>query len=458
MLWLVPLALAAPADAPNIVLVSMDTTRADALSCYQAIVGPPRRPPATPRLDAVAEAGVRFERFYATAPSTLSSHTTLLTGLDPHEHAVVRNGFPVSRELPTLPERLQAEGWDTIGVVAASALEASMGLDRGFRVYDDETPVLRGLMHQDSAEGVVRRVLGHVDARADVDAPLFLFVHFYDPHTPYVPPAHVAQDFVDPDYAGGATAKGAAFRDLARATRRGRASIADLEHVSGLYLAEVAHMDAQIGRLLDALGDRGLLERALLVFVADHGETLADDPRYAWSHGSNLDHDVVHVPLIVEGRGLPVAQHAVVARQASMQGLAGTIEQVVGLAPTLGVDHAFAELLAPGPAHDVDGWPAHPTLRVHAEATRPRHAVAREGWNNRYLHRAVWAGGWGAYRAPFLGLPLTFYAQRPAPEGRIAETLDALLDRWDADLPAHREHEMPAHTREALRALGYVED
>ena len=125
-------------DAPNIVLVTLDTTRADAISCYGVAPGPYRQDTlTTPVLDAVAADGVRFVRFMAHAPSTLSSHATLLTGLDPHGHEVVRNGYPLDPAHPSLAVRLAEQGWDTIAVLGASALERAMGLDRGFRIYDD---------------------------------------------------------------------------------------------------------------------------------------------------------------------------------------------------------------------------------------------------------------------------------------------------------------------------------
>lgn len=456
MLWTLSLALAGPPERPHVVLVSLDTTRADALSCYGALVGPgPGDRVITPNIDRLAAGGARFERFYATAPSTLSSHTTMLSGRDQHRHTVVRNGYQVPADVPTLPERLAGAGYDTIGVLGAKALEQPMGLDRGFRVYDDQVDLLRGIMYQDDAEGVVQRTFAAVDGRPDPLDPLFLFVHFYDPHTPYVPPRRHQERIVDPTYQGRAVAQGAPFQALTQAVRRGGGDPADVRHVNELYLAEVAYVDEQIGVLMAGLEARGLLEHALVVLVADHGETLVDDPVYAWSHGSYVGHEVMWVPLIVRGYGVPVAARAVVRRQASMVGLAGTVERLVGLEPRLGPD--FAELLRPGPVFDVDGWPDRPTLPVFVEATRPRHAESSTKWNNLPLHRGVFAGGWGLWSAPWLGVGPTFYAERWAGHRDLRRALAELLAAWDADVPPHREAKMAPSTERALRALGYLE-
>jgi len=193
--------LAAAADAPNLILISMDTTRADALSCDEgAIPGLVTKPASiTPTLDAMAAQGVRFTQFWANAPTTLNSHATMMTGLDPHGHAVVRNGTVLDMGLYTLAERLAEEGYDTIGVVGAAALEEAMQFDQGFRVYDDDTRDLQGIMYQQRADKVVGRAFEALEARRE-ESPLFLFVHLYDPHTPYDPPTPWDERFTDPSY------------------------------------------------------------------------------------------------------------------------------------------------------------------------------------------------------------------------------------------------------------------
>lgn len=445
--------------APHLVLVSLDTTRVDALSSYRDEAGPfPYDPFTTPVLDAFGAEGVRFERFWANAPTTLNSHTTMFTGLDPHQHAVVRNGFPYEGEAATLAERLGDLGYDRIAVLGAAALESSMGLERGFRVYDDRMAVLMSIMYQDRAESVVDRAFAAVDARPDPEAPLFLFVHLYDAHTPYVPPQRFIDRHCDPAYGGRVMGEGKRFRTHVQALRKGEAPNDDIERVGCLYLAEVAYVDEQVGRLLGGLGERGLLDEALVVVTADHGESLAEDRVYAYSHGSNTAEEVMHVPLLMRGYGVPLAERTVVHRQAAMPGLAPTIERVLGLEPTLGGHPDFYDLVRPGPLDDRDGWPERPTHVAFFEASRPRQRTAEVGWNNLPLHRGVFAGGWGLWHAPFTQTGMHWYDGSRTPEASVQPVLRSMLDAWDARAPENRGEALAPSTEKALKALGYLDD
>lgn len=457
MLVFVAAGLATAWAAPNLVLVSMDTTRADALGCYGGLPGFEGQQ-VTPNLDAIAAEGVRFERFWTHAPTTLSSHTTMMSGLDPHGHAVVRNGFPVLPETRTLAQRLAEVGYDTLAVVGASALERAMGLDRGFRVYDDETLEHFGPAFQRRAEHVVGRTFELLDAREPADRPLFLFVHLYDPHTPYDAPEPFRDRYTDPAYAGPYRDEAAPKQGLRQQLARGQADPAHGRFLDGRYLGEVAYMDAWIGQLVEGLGARGLLDEAVLVLTADHGENLSDFPQMAWSHGSDVGLGVMRVPLIVRGYGVPMAERAVVQRQAAMSGLAPTLEIALGLEPTLGDGLHFWDLLRPGPVLDVDGWPERPTIPAFLEATRPRQLEPPDGWNNLAFFRGVQAGGWGAYAAPCYDLPWTFYDGFTRPdEPAILPFLEGMMAAWDQAAPPRREAEMAPATKQALQALGYLE-
>jgi len=452
--WLVSVALA----APNLVLVSMDTTRVDALSAYGAFEGPTRwETRTTPRLEAFASGGVRFRHFYANAPTTLNSHTTMFTGMDPHEHGVVRNGYPFVEAGPTLASSLSAQGYDTIAVLGAAALESAMGLGRGFRVYDDRMPQLRSIMFQDNAEGVVARAFEQVDGR-ETGKPLFLFVHFYDAHAPYAPPPRFRERFVDPEYDGPLIQRGPAYRQHVKAMRTDDADPADSAHVGALYLAEIAYIDEQLGVLLDGLQERGLLEDALVVVTADHGETLADDPMYAYSHGSNVEEDVMHIPLMMRGYGVDLPEGLVVDSQAAMPGLAPTLQRVLGFERTLGVHPDFWDLLRAGPVWDEDGWPERPTRVAFVEASRPRKAETTEGWNNLPLHRGVFAGGYGYWTGPWMKKrPTDWYDVPDAGNEAVFGELVDLVEAWDARAPEYRPVQVAPATEAALKALGYVD-
>lgn len=452
-IWLCCVALAADEDAPTVVLISLDTTRADALSCYGRLAGllPEQPSVATPRIDALAGEGLRFERFYAHAPTTLSSHTSMLSGRDPHQHAIPRNGFPVPSDLPMLQTRLAAEGYDTIAAVGAKALETSMGLSHGFRVYDDTTPNLRTVMYQDTADQVVGRAIAHVDARPEPEQPLFLFVHLYDAHAPYEAPASFREQWSVPGYAGRyETTMQRKLAPMRSALARNAADPQDVAQLAGLYQAEVAFLDQQVGRLLDALESRGLLERAVVVLTADHGETLHDDPDHSYTHGPSVGEEVMRVPLVLWAQGVPLGR-GVVARTAGMSGLASTIEIAAGLEPTLGTD--FWDLARPGPRFDVEGWPDRPANQVGMEATRPFNHARPPEWNNLGLNRGLHAGGATLQSAPGAwDEPRVTRGERA-----MGPTLGALLRQWDADAPPFQTADLPDDTRSALEALGYLD-
>lgn len=449
----------APARAAtNVVLISLDTTRADALSCYGRLPGLASTAPteATPHLDALARGGLRFERFYATAPTTLSSHATMLTGLDPHQHGVPRNGFPLAVGVPTLATRLQLQGWDTIAVLGAAVLDSELGLARGFRVYDDDVGADSAV--EARAERVVARAFSAVDARPTTPAPLFLFAHFYDAHAPYDPPEPYRARFAPQGY-DGPFASGVQGRllPLREAIAAGHADPLDVAAVNGLYQAEVTYVDAQVGELLSGLAARGLLEDALVIVVADHGESVQTNATLAYTHGAGVTDDVVHIPLLLKSYGSSVLlRRGVVKRSADMTCLAPTVERLLGLEPSLGQD--CWQLVRPGPVEDTDGWPERPSPASFAEATRP-HVTASSTWNNLGLRRAVRVGEAQVFSGPSAGEPpvLVGVAERGEARHALRDLLAERLSAWDAVTPPARSDDPTGALWQVLEALGYVE-
>ncbi|MCB9913760.1 MAG: sulfatase-like hydrolase/transferase [Planctomycetes bacterium] len=256
---------AAPAAGANLLLVTLDTTRADRLGAYGHAAAQ------TPHLDGLARDGVRFARAYAQVPLTLPSHASLLTGAFPPEHGLHVNGrAALGPELTTLAEVFRVHGYRTGAFVAALALDGSFGLERGFDVYGDDlgppaadgTPPLKR-----PGDQVVDEALAWLRAG---DAPFFAWVHLYDPHDPYEPPAGFA--LADP------------------------------------YDGEVAFMDAQIGRLLGWLDAQRLADSTLVVAVADHGESLGEHGE--GTHAAFLYEGTQHIPWIVRGPGVTSAGSA----------------------------------------------------------------------------------------------------------------------------------------------------
>ncbi len=249
--------LAAAPSRPNILLVTIDTLRADHLGCYGS--GAVK----TPVIDALAGRGVLFTRAFAHTPLTLPSHTNILLGLTPNAHGVHDNSnFIVRKEFLTLAEWLKGQGYATGAVVGAFPLDSRFGLTQGFDLYDDNY----------GSQGPTDMVF--VERRADVVAslglewvkaqrePWFLWVHFFDPHHPYDPPEPFKTEYARNPYDG-----------------------------------EIANVDAALGKLLASLKAQGLEDRTAVVLTADHGEALGDHGEI--THGYFAYNEVLRVPLIM---------------------------------------------------------------------------------------------------------------------------------------------------------------
>jgi choline-sulfatase len=298
-----------PAGPPSIVLVSIDTLRADHVGAYGAKTG------ATPNLDALAAEGVLFENALTPVPITLPAHASMLTGLLPHRHGVRDNGlYRLPADVPTLASVLAAAGYDTAAVVGAAVLDRQYGLDRGFGRYDDQVGGPGGLaIPERPAAAVTDAALA---VAAGLRPPFFLFVHYYDPHAAYNPPPPWAERFADHPYDG-----------------------------------EVAYADAEVGRLRRELGGRGLGENAIFALASDHGEGLGEHGEA--THGPFLYQATLHVPLVVAAPGRWPAGRRV-------KGMASIIDLVPTLLALAG------RPVPPG----LDGRDVGPSVRGEAVAER----------------------------------------------------------------------------------------
>jgi arylsulfatase A-like enzyme/Flp pilus assembly protein TadD len=247
----------------SLVLITLDTTRADHLGAW----GWPYAH--TPNLDALAARGVRFVRCDTAAPITLPSHATLLTGLYPPRHGVRDNGtFMLTSRVTTLAERVSAHGYDTAAVVSAVVLASRHGLARGFRIYDDDLGAGYAAGTEVSERQAEATTAAALAVAVRLRLPFFLWVHYYDPHEEYRPPTRIA--------------------DAATGPNR-------------LYDGEIAYMDEQIGVLL-----RGLPKDADVVAVGDHGEMLSEHGEL--THGLLLYSGARRVPLLLAGPDVPAGR------------------------------------------------------------------------------------------------------------------------------------------------------
>ena len=391
------------------VLVTLDTTRADRLEPYGA------RDAETPNLAGLAEGGIVFENAYAAAPITLPAHATLLTGLHPPQHGVRHNGIHrLGPEPETLAERLAARGYHTGAFVAAAVLERRFGLDQGFDVYDAD--LSRGrprgprAVAERSAEVTVDAALEWLGGLPDDGRPLFLWAHLYDPHADYDPPEPYRSRHRDRPYDG-----------------------------------EIAYADAELGRLLEH--PRLAPGRAIAMVVGDHGESLGEhgEPTHAI-----LAYDAtLRIPWIVRLPAGPRGRR--VERPASQVDLVPTVLDLLGLPAPDGLPGESLVPAIEGPppatepalyaesraAHYIYGWAKLATLRrgglKYVEAPEPElYDVARDP-------------GEGANLAE----------RQPADVARLAAELAALRESWGG---AEREAEAPLddETAEMLRSLGYL--
>ena len=337
----------------NVLLISLDSTRRDLLGAYgfESARAPGRS--SSPNLDRLAAEGVLMEDAYSTTSWTLPSHMSLLTGQPELVHAVDIDYLRPDRSRPTLAGALRARGYRTAGFYSGPYLDPRFGFAQGFDRYEDgygpalakasrelraaderveragpaDGPAARAarqqallrveaLSHEDvSSRSVVDAALSELEAAAAAGGPFFLFTHFFDPHYDYVAPAPHDTAF-DPDYAGEldgrdfwANPKLSEPDPEHPGLRVRRASERDLEHVRALYAGELAWTDAQIGRLLDKLGELGLAQNTLVIVTADHGDEFFEHG--SLGHRRTLFEEVVRVPMILRLPGALAANRRV---------------------------------------------------------------------------------------------------------------------------------------------------
>jgi arylsulfatase len=297
------LALAACRDSPPrlLVLLSVDTLRADRLGAYGSDRG------LTPRLDGLAAESVVFDAAYAPASFTLPAVAALLTGLHPEALGMWNNHAVLGPAPATLAEELAARGWNTSAVVSNWVLRRASGLDRGFQSFDDTLPQQEATrnLRERTARDTTDALLRALDACLPSEASrCFLWGHYQDPHGPYTPPAGLRRR-----YLGRERARAGGRHELpVSPNAAGLGGIPNYQYLPDHhevafyragYDAEVRHVDAEIGRFLDGLEQRGLAEVARIAFVADHGESLGEDD-YWFSHGRLLSEPLVRVPLFIK--------------------------------------------------------------------------------------------------------------------------------------------------------------
>jgi arylsulfatase len=315
----------------NLVLITVDTLRADHLGAYGSELG------ATPHLDRLADQSLVFKVAYAPASFTRPSIAALLTGLYPTEAGVRTNVSLVPSDVDSLAQVLRSQGWKTGAVVSNFVLRKESGLARGFDRYDDDFPdaeASRGIPEKGGHATTAAGVAMLEQLRAAGDGPFFLWVHYQDPHGPYTPPASLRERFLP-----GAEAAPDGGRELPVAeSQSARSAIPRYQLLEGRrdvafyragYAGEVAAVDAAIGELLRAVDEAGPSETTVVAFTSDHGESLGEDD-FWFGHGELVSDALTRVPLLLRVPGERAG-----ARQdvASLLDLRPTLVRAVGARP-----------------------------------------------------------------------------------------------------------------------------
>ena len=436
----------------SVVLVVVDTLRADRLGAYGSVRG------ASPELDRLTSRGVVFERAYATSPWTLPSFGSLLTGRLPSHHAAglrvapeqagpaaARPGMKIETraeeivyarldpDVAVLPEILREAGYATAAVVSNPFLWPGMGLARGFDLYDYEAGSDEEARRADVA---IDRALTWL-SEASPHQPYFLMLHLFDPHMNYDAPPPVRGRYTD-ELTGGLSLPVRGSRMLRR--RAGKLPPAVRNFVAAAYDEEVAFVDRELGRFLGELERRGLFENGLVILSSDHGEELFE--RNGFGHGHSFYDEVLRIPLILWGAVTP----GMVTHPVSLTDIAPTVLESAGLPAPRGIS-------------GVSLWPflrgeAKPAYRpVFAEATAegaPGAAVIDWPW------KLIARSG----TAPRLYDLSSDAAERSDVSSKQPEQLRALAARLAAvrrDGATPVAAEMDTGTRRKLEALGYLE-
>jgi arylsulfatase A-like enzyme len=467
----------------NVVLVSIDSLRADHVGAYGYDA------PTTPTIDRLASTGVTFTRAYSTTSWTLPSHASLFTGLDDYAHGLVKYRAQLPNAVQTLAEALSADGVHTVGFFSGPYLHPAFGLARGFLEYIDCTGYGAGASDDAAAEILGSRLgeaqieklriaqeqmeregefgpMAFLASHHDVTNPIllqrveewlasgrmgrrnFIFLHMWDVHFDYIPPKAYLDRF-DPGYAGSLTAPFYGKLEPGLDAR-------DLQHILARYDAEIRYTDDTLARILEMLGREGLLDRAAVIVLADHGEEFLEHGGYG--HRRTLFEEVLRIPLVVNipGAKLPSAR---VDEVVSIIDVHPTVCELMQIAcPSAGASQSLVPFLVGGARTETRGDALGELLEKDLEVLVRRHdKTQRRGGKTTYFDGASLARERGGLRIE--------ENQLARYSGDVQEAVRRLEERargaeraggaFDLDSPSAPE--VPEQTRKHLEALGYLE-
>jgi len=436
-----------PGPPRILLLISVDTLRADRLGAYGSELS------LTPHLDQLAEQSLVFSRAFAPTSFTLPSISSLLTGHYPEEVGVLENRSALGPAIPTLASVLRSRGWETAAVVSNLVLNSKSGLAAGFDHYDDDLPDTEATRKwperraEDTTEAAIRVLRSFASEGGER---LFLWVHYQDPHGPYTPAADLRDRFIEAER----RRPGGDRRLPETAGHRGRGHIPgyqvvddrrDVAFYRAGYDAEVHSLDAAAGRLIEEVRERGWLDECLLVFTADHGESLGEHD-YWFAHGDRLDDALVRIPLFIRIPG-------------GTPGRRDDVASLVDLFPTLlatleptppAIDASGRNLLAEN-ADRIDSEPVLATLRSGGPV---RFGIVSDGY------RLILTPQKSGVRSELFRLEDGDRDLAELEPERVARMAEKLRERRSKmrRAPVERRRPLSEADRANLRALGYLDE
>jgi arylsulfatase A-like enzyme len=275
----------------NLIIITIDTLRADHLSCYGY------NKQTTPRIDAFAEGCSLFENVLCQSPQTLPSHASLFTGMHPRKHKAISHESLVGEGITTLAEILNDRAYRTGAFTSSHVLDSKYGLNQGFETYWEIHRVLsvERRMESHMMEEDLTTTQSLAWLRQNKDSRFFLWIHWFHPHRPYDPPPRYREAFA-PEYDGHASPEAEFIMRVWR--EKIDLPEEDVDYLTGLYDGEIAFTDVQVGRILDELKALNLLGKTIVIITSDHGELLYEH-EYYFGHDVALYDECLAIPLII---------------------------------------------------------------------------------------------------------------------------------------------------------------
>ena len=402
-----------PSDAdtqPNVLLITLDTLRADHLSCNGS------KSVSTPHIDRLARGGVNFTRTRTSVPLTLPAHASIMTGTYPPVHGVRDNGtYRLAEDQLTLAEVLEDQGYETAAFIGAYVLDRDFGIAQGFDVYDEgdwgDVNVVENLAAERDADAVHDAFSSWLEDRAG-GRPFFAWIHLYDPHAPYVPPEPFRTRYADDPYAG-----------------------------------EIAYADAVVGTIIADLESRKLLDSTLVAVVGDHGEGLGDHREQ--THSLLIYNSTIHVPMLLQFPGhIPPGK--------TVEHLTRTIDLAPTILDYLGISQTFGQGTSLRPL--VEGESPDEEIVAYSESLYPSLNL---GWSEL---RGLESGNYRFILAPRAelydiakdpGETINLVEVKPKKADQLEHSLASLMASMGAPAGSSGQA-VDLRTEEMLRNLGYI--